>query len=253
MQETAKFGIVFDNIMANTKLSLNIYQMEQISDSTICSQLQETNKSIEEVQRLTGEYSSNNPDTNIPHPIKLKCSSCQEYKSPDEFYISTKYPKRGREYRCKKCAKERSLAYHYENQEALLTKWKINRDNLTREQKEEIAAKNREWHKKDVRMRLLTRVKERSKRHNMVCDITIEDIVIPEKCPLLGIPFAYGSKHDRWHSYSLDRIDNSLGYVKGNVQVISYLANTMKSQASKEQLITFAKNILLLFKDDDIV
>jgi hypothetical protein len=37
-------------------------------------------------------------------------------------------------------------------------------------------------------------------------------------------------------SYSLDRIDSDKGYVKGNVQVISYRANMLKSNASIEEL-----------------
>jgi hypothetical protein len=44
----------------------------------------------------------------------------------------------------------------------------------------------------------------------------------------------------------LDKIVPELGYVKGNVQVISTLANTMKNQASIEQLLTFAHSVIRL-------
>jgi len=42
---------------------------------------------------------------------------------------------------------------------------------------------------------------------------------------------------------SLDRIDSSKGYIKGNVKVISYLANRVKTNATPEIIKTIAGNI----------
>ena len=81
-------------------------------------------------------------------------------------------------------------------------------------------------------------------------NIELEDIILPVKCPVLDIEFVKGTKGDYQRTYSLDRIDNSKGYIKGNIWVISCLANTMKSSASIEQLLTFCSNIL---SNDDIV
>ena len=92
------------------------------------------------------------------------------------------------------------------------------------------------------------RAKERALKNNIPFNITVDDIVIPDKCPLLECSFIKGSSDNKWYSYSLDKIDNSKGYVKGNIQVITYLANTMKSKASKEELINFANNILKIYK-----
>lgn len=210
-------------------------------------------KVSEEVQRLTGEESTNKPDTNIPHlNTQLKCCACNKYKLTSDFSPSKSF-KRGYDYRCKACNRERATSYHNDNRDKILTKWKKNRSRLTCEERAVMASKNREWYEKTIKQRILYRAKERSKETGCPFNITEEDIILPELCPLLEIPFVYGSSKSKWYTYSLDKIEPHKGYVKGNIQVITYLANTMKSSASKEELITFAKNILKLFKDDDIV
>ena len=56
-------------------------------------------------------------------------------------------------------------------------------------------------------------------------------------CPILGIPLKINKpRTPRDNSYSLDRIDNSKGYVPGNIQIISVKANNMKSNATLEEL-----------------
>ena len=93
--------------------------------------------------------------------------------------------------------------------------------------------------------RLFWGIKNSAKGRNTEFSITIEDIIIPKSCPLLGIELTNilgrGGVIDS--NPSVDRIDNSKGYIKGNVWVISKLANRMKSSATKEQLLMFAKNV----------
>lgn len=76
-----------------------------------------------------------------------------------------------------------------------------------------------------------------------------EDIIINEYCPFLGTKIDYKSYDDnkfRCDTQSTDRFNNHIGYVKGNVWVISRLANTIKNDSTIEELKTFCKNIIKL-------
>lgn len=55
-------------------------------------------------------------------------------------------------------------------------------------------------------------------------------------CPALGIQMSWGSAEGRSTSPSLDRIVPSKGYVRGNVQWISHKANSIKSDATPEEV-----------------
>jgi hypothetical protein len=78
--------------------------------------------------------------------------------------------------------------------------------------------------------------KKRAKRDGLAFDLTKEDILIPATCPVFGFEFTHtpGRRTDR--SPSLDRINNERGYIRGNVIVVSWLANRLKSDATVEQL-----------------
>ncbi len=116
--------------------------------------------------------------------------------------------------------------------------------------KESINKATKRYLHKHQEKRLFNTCKSNAKRNNLEFNITEEDIIIPEKCPYLGIELTNVFGEGRVPSNaSIDRIDNRLGYIKGNIQVISDLANRMKQNATPEQLITFAENILKLYKE----
>ena len=52
---------------------------------------------------------------------------------------------------------------------------------------------------------------------------------------MFGFKLEFGSRENRFSSPSLDRIDNTKGYVPGNLQVISYRANQLKSDGTLEE------------------
>jgi len=84
---------------------------------------------------------------------------------------------------------------------------------------------------------LIECAKANAKKRGLEFDLTEDDINIPDLCPVLGVPFKSRTRY----SASLDRIDNNKGYIKGNIQIISWRANQMKSDASPEELRAFAK------------
>lgn len=98
---------------------------------------------------------------------------------------------------------------------------------------------------KNPEKRLVNTAKLNAKQQGVEFSITEADIVIPTHCPYLGIELTNILGEGRvFSNYSIDRIDSSKGYVPGNIQVISDLANRMKQNATVEQLITFAKGVL---------
>lgn len=86
-----------------------------------------------------------------------------------------------------------------------------------------------------------TRAKRRSVRDSLDFNITIEDIEIPTHCPVLGLELFTSKEHAKDNSPSLDRINNTQGYIKGNVRVISHRANIIKSFGSAQEHLKIAK------------
>ncbi len=88
----------------------------------------------------------------------------------------------------------------------------------------------------DIIKLLFITAKCRAKRLKREFNITIDDIIIPEECPILKIKMQKNHDQCQANSYSVDRIDSSKGYIKGNVQVISHRANQLKSNGTIEEL-----------------
>lgn len=87
---------------------------------------------------------------------------------------------------------------------------------------------------------LLHKAKIRAKRQNLPFNLELSDIVIPEFCPvLINLKLesnSGGDKKTKPNSPSLDKILPERGYIKGNVAIISHRANTIKQNATVEEL-----------------
>lgn len=81
---------------------------------------------------------------------------------------------------------------------------------------------------------IYNRAKSRAKKKNIEFNLDIEDIIVPDKCPVFGVKFIYGDPD--W-TPSIDRIDPNIGYTKNNIFVISNRANMIKNNATAEELL----------------
>jgi hypothetical protein len=178
-------------------------------------------------------------------------------------------PKRTKGQACVLCYKERYQAnsikineehkkYYHENKEQIC----IERRKQRHDDPEKFNSRYRKWRKnneteqnqkqlkwrlKNIKKNIIYSARMRAKEKNLEFSIAEEDIILIERCPIFDIPIFYGVGGVTDNSPSLDRIDNSKGYVKENVQVISKKGNTCKSSQTVEELIKFSNWIISTF------
>jgi len=159
----------------------------------------------------------------------------REYREANKERIQEYSREYSREYR--EANKERIQEYKRDWYKANKERLQERRD-ANKEKKQEY---NREYLKTNVEMSMWHSCKKRAKKRDLPFDLTIEDLEVPEKCPILGLELKAGNDSSREISPSLDRIVPELGYVKGNIRVISLRANRLKSDASIEELEAILK------------
>jgi len=97
-----------------------------------------------------------------------------------------------------------------------------------------------EWRANNRDRRMLSNARERAKRRNLPFNIDISDVTIPVVCPVFGTEFILDTRDpdfSRDNQATIDRIIPVLGYVKGNVRVISGRANRFKSDMTKADIL----------------
>lgn len=135
-----------------------------------------------------------------------KCSLCKKEKNKSDFYAQNRRGKKQYQNYCKICSREKVTAYRHNN--PIKT--------------------------------MLYDAKRRATKKGWLFDIDESDIFIPEKCPVFGITMerqrGQGGFAKTDNSPSLDRIDPTKGYVRGNVVVVSNKVNLLKSYATVNEL-----------------
>jgi hypothetical protein len=94
-----------------------------------------------------------------------------------------------------------------------------------------------DWRQRHPQRALLSHIRNRCKQSNTPFDLTLEDLVLPAFCPVLGIPLVSTSRGPKTpNTASVDRLIPHKGYVRDNVRIISMRANELKRDASREEL-----------------
>lgn len=92
---------------------------------------------------------------------------------------------------------------------------------------------------------ILYAARRRAQKVGAVFSLTKDDLpVVPEECPILGVPLILRQGGPHLDTPSLDRRDPALGYIPTNVWWISHQANTMKGSADMPTLRRFAEWVL---------
>lgn len=133
------------------------------------------------------------------------CKKCNEWKSAENFHKHAKC-KGGINTVCKECRKPLSTA---------------------------------QWANTSHEYKIWSRCKSRANQKGLDFNIDIEDIIIPDVCPIFKTAFQKSGRY----TASLDRIDPTKGYIKGNIRVISNRANVLKSNATLWEMEQILKDL----------
>lgn len=179
--------------------------------------------------------------------MKRLCNKCDLEKDLIEF-TKCKGCKYGYSYMCKKCryiekAKQPSNSSEARKLEYLRLKKDEKRYENFLNVKKAYRSANRQRY-------LFLSCRKRAKIENIPFNLEISDIIIPEICPILETKIIHEEGPDNLYSPSVDKLVPELGYVKGNIKVISRKANMMKLNANFDELRKFAKNITNYIKND---
>ena len=177
-------------------------------------------KGSEAVQRTTQKYRERWATEDPRLATKSKhCSKCDTAKPSSEFFLNRTRVDGLQDY-CKPCEQQWTSNYYK-------TKGK------------EVLRKRTAKYQQNGYYSWM-RAKQRAQRDGIPFLITVEDCVHPTHCPVLGIQLEYGDgingSGPTDNSPSLDKIIPSLGYVPGNVIVVSNRANRLKQDATPEEL-----------------
>jgi hypothetical protein len=156
------------------------------------------------------------------------CSKCGERKSRSEFY-SDSANKSGLRSNCKVCHR-----LH----------------NNTLEKRLKNGIRNKANRKKDPKQFMLYSAKAMAKKAGLPFALTISDLTVPEFCPVLGLKLEVATGLVKDNSPSLDKFIPELGYVPGNITVMSWRANALKKDATTADIAAIVDYVRRFTKEE---
>lgn len=187
--------------------------------------------------------------------LETKCKGCRKSNITYELKLQEKIYKSRYNFICDDGIDNKTVVINHNNGKRYcfgelcgpkgllkpLTEFYVHRKSNGRNQYYSICKKCHNYKRRsgsNTKLRCLNDARNSARRRNIKFNLTIEDIPdIPKYCPIFTwiklneMPNA----DEMGNSPSVDRIDNNKGYVKGNIQIISYRANRLKSDSSLKE------------------
>ena len=169
-----------------------------------------------------------------------RCSKCSIEKDDGDFLENRNT--------CKECRRKQRKQHNKRWCEANAEKIKQKKKQWREANAEKIKQKAQQWRKDNPAKEMIKAARKRSKQKGMPFDITEDDLnnIWPTRCAVLGIELESNINKGKAqpNSFSLDRIDSDphIGYIPTNIRIISNRANTLKSNATLEELFQVGKD-----------
>lgn len=198
--------------------------------------------------------------------LEKQCSMCKE-KLPLEQFGKNSNKKDGKHHRCKACQLTYNRQWKKANRDKVNLYSKEARARESKQDRNKRLQRKREWYqtnrknilpqmkkartgKEGYLKTMLASAKARAKESNLQFDIDLKYLgfIATDYCPVDGLPFDWERQLETDKSLplatpSLDRIDSSQGYVKGNVKIIGWKWNAKKSNMSLDDLLLLVEYV----------
>jgi hypothetical protein len=162
-----------------------------------------------------------------------KCRTCGVEK-PLLGFNKDKTKKYGVGGECKICAKATAKKYYYANSESIKKRVSCYSETYTPKFTRDI----------DARLKnLCTNAKQRKNKEFNITEKDLFDLWDKQdgKCAYSKLPMSAAS--NQLYTVSLDRIDSSIGYVVGNIQLVCAAVNKMKQEYTQDVFLTLCNLI----------